>query len=268
MKAFDSTYWDDVFNEALRNEGEDLWRLYMKGVYEKLLSRWMGNRTSDRVLKTDLYDEAVSFYNLFSILEKLGKQVVGIDISPKVTAAAKKRVPPDSKRRYKFVVCDVRKLPFRSSSFDRIVSNSTLDHFSSSEDISIGLKELYRVLKPGGTLVVTLDNPFNPVVFLRNLLPYRFLKSKSIIPYYMGVTLSKKRLASILRSVGFSICDTAFIEHDPRILTVWLGRVVGNACSGGVRKLFLGLLKAFEIQQKSPLSFLSGYFVAFKAVRE
>ena len=62
------------------------------------------------------------------------------------------------------VVADVRSLPFAEASFGVVFSGSTLDHFESAADIQRSLGELYRVLRPGGTLILTLDNPANPLI--------------------------------------------------------------------------------------------------------
>src|SRR5204863_8026948 len=66
---------------------------------------------------------------------------------------------------------DVRALPFADGSFDVVVSTSTLDHFQARADIDTALRELHRVLASDGLAVVTLDNPWNPLVALRNALP-------------------------------------------------------------------------------------------------
>jgi ubiquinone/menaquinone biosynthesis C-methylase UbiE len=57
------------------------------------------------------------------------------------------------------LVRDTRRLPFPRDIFDLIVSNSTLDHFSTGEEIAAAIGEIVRVLKPMGHLVITLDNP-------------------------------------------------------------------------------------------------------------
>ncbi len=61
-------------------------------------------------------------------------------------------------------------LPFADGAFDLVVSNSTLDHFRTPADIQTSFAELHRVLAPGGSLILTLDNPSNPVVALQKLL--------------------------------------------------------------------------------------------------
>lgn len=50
---------------------------------------------------------------------------------------------------------------FAAETFDLVVSTSTLDHFTCREDLVTSLEEISRVLRPGGLLILTLDNPLN-----------------------------------------------------------------------------------------------------------
>ena len=70
---------------------------------------------------------------------------------------------------------DVRCLPFVDGVFDLVVSNSTLDHFETSREIERAVAEIHRVLAPRGLFILTLDNPANPAVALRNALPFALL---------------------------------------------------------------------------------------------
>src|SRR5205085_1532177 len=67
---------------------------------------------------------------------------------------------------------------------------------------------------PGGLAVVTLDNPRNPLVALRNALPFRPLV---LVPYYVGATLGPRGLGAALESVGFAVEELAAVMHVPRI---------------------------------------------------
>src|SRR5207249_4367904 len=51
------------------------------------------------------------------------------------------------------VVADVTALPFRSGSVDRVASNSLVEHVAHPQRI---LEETYRVLRPGGVMVVVM----------------------------------------------------------------------------------------------------------------
>src|SRR5574341_1753589 len=105
--------------------------------------------------------------------------VFGIDLSLLTVRAAKLR-----HHGLKATGADVRHLPFADGVFDVIVSNSTLDHFESSDEIISSLQELHRVLRTGGQLLLTLDNLANPLISLRNVLPFGLLNRLNIVPYY------------------------------------------------------------------------------------
>lgn len=60
-----------------------------------------------------------------------------------------------SKSPCQFFLAAAESLPFPSSSFDRIVSREVIEHVINPEAM---LKEVYRVLKPGGRAVITTEN--------------------------------------------------------------------------------------------------------------
>lgn len=55
-------------------------------------------------------------------------------------------------------VSDLTKLPFATCSFDTVISCETIEHLS---QIRVGVRELARVLKPGGSLMLTTPNYLN-----------------------------------------------------------------------------------------------------------
>jgi len=63
--------------------------------------------------------------------------------------------------------------------FDTVLSNSTLDHFDGAAQIRVSLAEPARVLRPGGRLLVTLDNPANPLLALSKALPSRCASNRA-----------------------------------------------------------------------------------------
>jgi len=56
---------------------------------------------------------------------------------------------------------DGNKLPYPSDHFDYILSNQTVYHLGSRELIDLLLDEFFRILKPGGKMIVTLIGPTN-----------------------------------------------------------------------------------------------------------
>lgn len=104
---------------------------------------------------------------------KSAAHVTAIDISPDFLEVAKKNV---SSPNATFKVDNAYDLSFPDNSFDTIVGSSILHHL----DIDKALKELCRVLKPGGTIYFTEPNMLNPQVFLeRHTALFGYLIKKS-----------------------------------------------------------------------------------------
>ena len=268
-KTVGSRYWDLIASGLKGEDRDDLWRAHQKEVYRALTARWRGEGRRGRTLKTDLYDEAVSRHDVVSFLGSECDCVVGTDVSLEVARAARQRTARTwrGRGRLQIAVSDARHQAFKSRVFDQILSNSTLDHFPDRADILASLEELRRILKPGGTLILTLDNPWNPVVWVRNRLPYRFLKRFGVIPYYMGATLSRPELTRALESSGFRVCDSTAVVHSPRIFAVLIARILARRGGNGIRACFQRLLRAVERLEGFPTKYVTGYYVAVRAVR-
>jgi SAM-dependent methyltransferase len=262
-----SDYWDTIIERPGGRDHEDLWRAHLQGIYEELIDRWMAGSQDGLTLKTDLYDEAVSQYNVLPLCANKSKGVIGTDVSFEVAAAAKERITRTWDGWQNAVCTDVRRLPFRSESFDQVISNSTLDHFSKKESIRDGLREIHRSMKPGGSLFITLDNPSNPVVLLRNAMPYRLLKLSKLIPFYMGVTLSKVQLVRVLESCGFRVHESMAIVHSPRILAIWTGHILHRTKNKKIEEYVKRILGICERMEKLPTRYLTGYYVAAIATK-
>lgn len=266
-KGFAGEYWDSIIINSRGSRREDLWRAHLKEVYQGLMDRWMENSTRGFTLKTDLYDEAISSHGLIPLCRQKCECIVGTDVSFGVAVAAKERMIKECDGWHNAVCTDVRKMAFRSDSFDQIISNSTLDHFRHKKSIIVSLNELRRIMRPGGTLIITLDNLSNPLVFLRNLWPYRLLKLFGLVPFYMGVTLSGPQLVRLLESSGFRVHDSTAIAHSPRIIAIWTGYLLGRMGSDKLKAYFHRLLRLFERLERFPTKYWTGYFVAVKAIK-
>ncbi len=239
----------------------------MKGLYEELMGRWASEERPRRVLKTDLFDEAISEHSLVSLLRDRCEHVVGTDVSLEIARAAGRRMTAAPAPWHVIAVSDARSLGFRSGAFDAVISNSTLDHFPEKGHITESLRELHRVMRPGATLTITLDNPANPIILVRNRLPYRLLRSLGVIPFYMGATLSEPALVRALESSGFRVCESTAIAHAPRVLAIRAGRLLARRGGGRMRDGFLRLLRALERLERLPTKHLTGHYVAVKAER-
>lgn len=77
-------------------------------------------------------------------------EIVGIDVSPRMLEKAKKKAA-DCPVPVSLEVMDVQKLPLPAASFDCVLATFV---FCSVPDPCQGLKECYRVLKPGGRFIL------------------------------------------------------------------------------------------------------------------
>jgi SAM-dependent methyltransferase len=148
-----------------------------------------------------------------------------------------------------------------------VVSNSTLDHFSDVRQIAAGLRELGRVLRDGGPLLLTLDNPVNPLLAFRRLVPLNLLQKVGLVPYFVGATLGPSRLKRCCVEAGFQVRRMGAVLHCPRVLAVVASRVVQRWASPRTRRRFLAILQSFERLQTWPTKYLTGYYVTVSAVR-
>ena len=84
--------------------------------------------------------------------------VVGVDLDQDRLRAARDgflHAERPNCRLIEFAIADGQRLPFADASFDRIICTETLEHV---EDVDRTLRELVRVLRPGGRLAVSVPH--------------------------------------------------------------------------------------------------------------
>ncbi len=262
MDTKDTNYWDQLGRDWSKSDTQRLWRVHSDKVNGQLVKRWLCPGLRTAILKTDLFDEACSA-GFISSFSPSFHTVYGVDLSQYIAAIAKSRNPEI------LISCgDIRELPYFQNRFDAVVSNSTLDHFASKADIEISLREIVRVLRPGGELILTMDNIVNPIIMLRNLLPFRWLNRLGIVPYFVGKTLGPGRLKSILENMGMDVIGTEFVLHCPRVTMVFLAKHFQTRGSLKFQERFLNFLMYFEKLARWPTRFLTGHYIAVHASKK
>ena len=249
--ANQQTHWDSLAEAAFNR----LWRAHADQVNRALLARWLPATSPSVLLKTDAFDEAMGEGPLDPGDHAGGLRII-TDISHPLLKCAIARHP-----HLPALCADARSLPFRPDSLDCVISLSTLDHFASAAEIRQSLAELHRSLKPGGTLIITLDNPQNPVVGLRNAMPKQPLYATGVLPYHVGATHGEKELRTVLSDLGFDVIDTRFILHCPRILAIPLSHLIARL-GEGARRWWLSMLFGWERLGRFPTARRTGHFVA------
>ena len=257
----DRAYWDRISDDLTGRYYHDATIGAIKrDIHLRLLARWCPDLRGQRVLKTDLFEEAHG-PDQFLFDVPPGGLRAGIDISPLIVRRAQARAPREGAP-LALLAGDVLALPFREGAFDVIVSNSTLDHFPDAAGIPAALAECHRALRPGGILVVTLDNP-RSLSYLVGRLKRRLRPD----PFFMGHTLAREELVGVLTRQAFQVTDTTAILHG---LENHSSAAMGLAARmGGARlpRAIGALLRGLERLETAPTRFLTGAFVAARAVK-
>jgi len=251
----DTAYWNGVADRALKGDryADPFLGRLKRRAHLRLISRWLGDlAVNSRTLKTDLFEEANGADALVPSLLRSGRRVVGIDISSKIASSANAQLQGEGS----MIAADARSLPFGSGTFDLVVSPSTLDHFRDPRDLQSSLCEIQRVLRPGGRLIITLDNGenlFDPLLRLASKL--------GCVPYYLGRSYSKNELKFALESSGFEVLEMTGILHSPRLTAVASTAIASRLKSRRLMRLIHRLLLRAQELEHTRWRYLTASFV-------
>lgn len=127
----------------------------------------------------------------------------------------------EKKEKIRFIDGDIAKgLPFQDNSFTKIIFSEVLEHLDKDYE---ALKEIYRVLKRGGIVGLTVPNenyPFlwDPLNWTREHLGLGHFSSKNTIlggvwSYDHKRLYSPKKIRSLAEKVGFKVLKTEVLTH-------------------------------------------------------
>ncbi len=268
MLGREAEHWDKVAKGwSLKGYSNELLAEHKRRTYLGLITKWANVADSQRILKTDLFAEAFGPEQFLFDIALTNDNIVGIDVSVEIVERAKRQARHYGVDTSQYLCCNVKQLPLQDDSIDLIISDSTLDHFSRETDIIAALKELGRVLRAGGTLILTLDNKSNltypPYVFIRLWMRLR------LSPYFIGKTLSLTKLEHTLEEIGFIVAESTAIFHYPhpdrlvRIMEHYLRKLSRGKLDNAIRK-GLGFLDRLGGKRTE---YLTGRYIAVKAVK-
>ena len=98
-------------------------------------------------------------------LARSGADVIAIDVSPELLEIARANWSAPNVR---YEIQNAYVLTYSDATFDSIVGSSVLHHL----EIEEALREIYRVLKPGGTIYFTEPNMMNPQIAIQKNVPW------------------------------------------------------------------------------------------------
>lgn len=149
-----------------------------------------------------------------NLAETTAEKIIGLDISPGMLGVGKEKVKAKQlDNRIDMIIGDSENMPFKDNTFDAITVAFGVRNFETLEN---GLKDILRVLKPGGTFVILETSvptkfPFKQgykvyskfvlptigKVFSKDKTAYKYLsESASVFPF-------GEALNNILRNIGF-----------------------------------------------------------------
>lgn len=134
-----------------------------------------------------------------SILAEKSFDVTGVDISPGMIETAKKTYPKE-KHRTSFAVGDVEALDFADATFDGVLLSGLLHHLP---DPTACVREVHRILKPGGVFMAFDPNRMNPFMYLYRDRSSPFYSSKGVTENERPVRA--KQLAQTFGALGFEV---------------------------------------------------------------
>lgn len=127
------------------------------------------------------------------LLYKYGPKIYGVDVSSESIEYCKRNIDGD------FTIGDAESLDYEDHYFEKILCTEVLEHV---EDDKKALKEMYRVLKPNGSLVMTI--PTQDGIFgakIKNI-----MHSHGEGPgKHEREGYSKKEIIELFESVGFKV---------------------------------------------------------------
>lgn len=161
--------------------------------WRKML-KWLSPEKDGRIL-----DIACGGGWLSLKLAEQGLEVYALDMSEDAIRSAK-RLSNAARIPCEFKVGDAERLPYHDESFDTVTCSSALEHFNNDID---ALREMRRVLKPNGKLVLSVDSLTCPV---SDELREKHRRNFSVVNYYTKSTLEERCEIS-----GLTVCRSEYL---------------------------------------------------------
>ncbi|MFW9965394.1 MAG: class I SAM-dependent methyltransferase [Candidatus Sifarchaeia archaeon] len=143
-------------------------------------------------------------------IKKMGGTYINLDISRGMLSLARDKLS-SMKGNHLLILSDVHNIPLRENMVDVALVSEVLEHV---QNPTLVLREVNRVLKQAGTIIVTNPNPFwAPIQFVAEKVKYK-------APEGPHTYINHKALMRSIEREGFSI-KTVDIDFMPSDRGIW-----------------------------------------------
>lgn len=163
----------------------------------RMIQSWLPNFCGNRILDIGCGDG----YWTTRLANSFKSQAYGIDLNPRAVEKAGRY----SGTRCNFLVASADNLPFSENAFDIVISLSAFQFFQDGAQV---LREIQRVLRVNGVLILTCD-----AMDYRRI-SRRFLQLHQN-KYHPVRYYSRDRLVSEIQNSGFRVLKTDRLIHSP-----------------------------------------------------
>lgn len=207
--AQDARKWDQMYEQDTEKLDEHIFRLRRDFTVDFIVN----NYAKDAKL-CDLGCGAGPV--IFQMLSR-GYDMVGLDYSGDMLGNAAKRLGAGQIPNKPLINGNCELLPFGDGIFDCVVCLGVISYVENYGNI---INEIFRVLKPGGTVLVSFRNKYNlimndPIVLLRSLAKKLSLMSEKKNGFEIGQYLRAREVQALIESKGFDYLDFRGIGFGP-----------------------------------------------------
>ncbi len=179
------------------------------------------------------------------------KKIYGIDINKRWLSIARLRsYYKKNKINSKIIFGKLENLNFQDNYFDKIFSICVLEHISNYLNV---LEEIYRILKKGGQLLLSVDSLTN--------IEDNSIKEIHKKKFYVYNYFNKNQLKSQLQKIGFKKIQIYSIFHSNYAKKLFIKEVKFGNHFGYIKSIFLYLILKFKERSQSHQKPNNGLFL-------
>ena len=205
----DAKKWDQMYEQDTEKLDEHIFRLRRDFTVDFIV-----NNYDERAKLCDLGCGAGPV--IFQMLSR-GYDMVGLDYSGDMLGNAANRLSAGQIRNKPLINGNCELLPFGDSIFDCVVCLGVISYVENYENI---IKEIFRVLKPGGTVLVSFRSKYN--LIMNDLIVSLLSLAKKVLfmgekknGFEIGQYLSAREVQALIKSKGFAFLDFRGIGFGP-----------------------------------------------------